>query len=74
MALLRRHPYPVVMVVDIANVCASGREMAKEQSLGAVLTYHAAGGFAPHESLSDRRLKQESCTLRERLSQCQIPN
>jgi len=41
-ALLQRHLDLTAVVVDIANVCAAGREIAEEQSLEARLTYHAA--------------------------------
>jgi predicted TPR repeat methyltransferase len=42
MALLRRYPDLSAVVVDIANVCAAGREIAVEQSLEERLTYHVA--------------------------------
>ena len=42
MALLRRWPDLRAVVVDIATVCAAGREIAEEQSLEDRLTYHAA--------------------------------
>jgi SAM-dependent methyltransferase len=42
MALLRRYPDLHAVVVDIANVCAAGREIAAEASVAARLTYHVA--------------------------------
>jgi predicted TPR repeat methyltransferase len=42
MALLRRCPDLSAVVVDIANVCAAGREIAAEQSLEDRLIYHVA--------------------------------
>jgi len=40
LALLRRHPHLTAVVVDIANVCAAGREIAAEQSLEDRISYH----------------------------------
>jgi SAM-dependent methyltransferase len=42
LALLRRYPRLRATVVDIANVCAAGREIAAEHSLEDRITYHAA--------------------------------
>jgi len=42
LALLRRYPRLTATVVDIANVCAAGREIAAEHSLEDRITYHAA--------------------------------
>ncbi len=42
LALLRRHPDLKAVVVDIANVCAAGREIAAENALQERITYHAA--------------------------------
>jgi predicted TPR repeat methyltransferase len=42
MALLRRNPDLSAVVVDIANVCSAGCEIAKEQSMETRLAYHAA--------------------------------
>jgi len=42
LAFLRRHPHLTAVVVDIANVCAAGREIAVETSMEERLTYHAA--------------------------------
>jgi predicted TPR repeat methyltransferase len=42
LALLRRYPRLRATVVDIANVCAAGREIAAEVSLADRITYHAA--------------------------------
>jgi SAM-dependent methyltransferase len=42
LALLRRYPHLTAVVVDIANVCAAGREIAAENSLGQRITYHVA--------------------------------
>jgi ubiquinone/menaquinone biosynthesis C-methylase UbiE len=42
LALLRRHPQLTATVVDIANVCEVGREIAMENSMEERLTYHAA--------------------------------
>lgn len=42
MALLRRYPALRATVVDIANVCAAGREIAAEQGLADRITYHPA--------------------------------
>ena len=42
MALLRRNPGLTAVVVDIANVCAAGREIAEEQSMETRLSYCAA--------------------------------
>lgn len=42
MALLRRNPDLSAVVVDIANVCSAGREIAGEQSMETRLAYHAA--------------------------------
>ena len=42
LALLRRCPGLTALVVDIANVCAAGREIAAEQSMEAWLTFQAA--------------------------------
>lgn len=42
MGLLRRHPHLSSVVVDIANVCAAGREIAVENAMEERLTYHAA--------------------------------
>jgi len=41
-ALLRRNPQMMAMVVDVANVCAAGREIAAENSMAERLTFHAA--------------------------------
>lgn len=40
LALLRRHPELMSMVVDLANVCAAGREIAMENSMGERLIFH----------------------------------
>lgn len=42
MAMLRRNPDLSAVVVDIANVCSAGREIAEEQSMETRLAYHAA--------------------------------
>jgi SAM-dependent methyltransferase len=42
LALMRRYPRLRATVVDIANVCAAGREIAAESSLGDRITYHEA--------------------------------
>jgi predicted TPR repeat methyltransferase len=42
LALLRKHPHSTAVVVDIANVCAAGREIAAEQSMEKRITYHTA--------------------------------
>ncbi len=42
LALLRRHPHLTAVVVDIANVCVAGREIAAENSMEERLTYQAA--------------------------------
>ncbi len=42
MALMRRNPELRAVVVDIANVCSAGREIAEEQSMDARLAFHAA--------------------------------
>jgi len=42
LALLRRNPGLSAVVVDIANVCAAGREIARENALEDRITYHAA--------------------------------
>jgi len=42
LALLGRHPHLTAVVVDIANVCVAGREIAVENSMEERLTYHAA--------------------------------
>jgi predicted TPR repeat methyltransferase len=41
MELLRRYPDLSSVVVDIANVCAAGREIAAENAMEGRLTYHA---------------------------------
>ena len=42
LALLRSYPNLTALVVDIANVCAAGREIAAEQAMEARLTFRAA--------------------------------
>jgi predicted TPR repeat methyltransferase len=42
LALLRRHPGLSATVVDLANVCDAGREIAAEGSLAERITYHPA--------------------------------
>jgi len=42
LALLRRYPQVTAVVVDIANVCAAGREIAAEHGLEERITYHVA--------------------------------
>lgn len=43
LALLSRHPNLTALIVDIANVCAVGREIAGEHSMGEErIAYHAA--------------------------------
>lgn len=42
LALLRRHPDLTAVVVDIANVCAAGREIAAGTPMAGRITYHAA--------------------------------
>jgi predicted TPR repeat methyltransferase len=42
MGLLRRHPDLSSVVVDIANVCAAGREIAAENAIEERLTYHTS--------------------------------
>jgi predicted TPR repeat methyltransferase len=42
MALLGRNPNLSAVVVDIANVCEAGREIARENSMAERVTYHAA--------------------------------
>lgn len=42
LALARRHPRLTAVVVDIANVCAAGREIAAENALEHRVTYHPA--------------------------------
>jgi predicted O-methyltransferase YrrM len=41
LALLRRHPGLSATVVDIANVCAAGREIAAENGMEERIAYHA---------------------------------
>jgi SAM-dependent methyltransferase len=41
LALLRRHPDLSATVVDIANVCAAGREIAAENGMEERIVYHA---------------------------------
>ncbi|MHA2143719.1 MAG: methyltransferase, partial [Candidatus Thorarchaeota archaeon] len=41
-ALLKQHSHLTAVVVDIANVCAAGREIAKEKSMDERVTYHSA--------------------------------
>ena len=45
LALARRHPALVATVVDMANVCAAGREIARENSLEKRVTFHPADFF-----------------------------
>jgi demethylspheroidene O-methyltransferase len=45
MALLRRHPDLEAVVVDVANVCAAGREIAIENDLQDRIHYHPADFF-----------------------------
>ncbi len=42
LALLRRYPELTATVVDISTVCATGREIAAENSLADRITYHPA--------------------------------
>jgi SAM-dependent methyltransferase len=42
LAFLRRYPRLTATVVDVANVCAAGREIATEAALEDRITYHAA--------------------------------
>lgn len=42
LALLRRYPHLTAVVVDIANVCAAGREIAAENSMERRISYHVA--------------------------------
>jgi hypothetical protein len=42
LALLRSYPNLTALVVDIANVCAAGREIAAEKAMEARLTFRAA--------------------------------
>jgi SAM-dependent methyltransferase len=42
LALLRRNPGLSAVVVDIPNVCAAGREIARENGMEDWITYHAA--------------------------------
>jgi SAM-dependent methyltransferase len=42
LALLRRNPGLSAVVVDIPNVCAAGREIARENGMEDRITYHAA--------------------------------
>lgn len=42
LALLRRYPHLTATVVDMADVCEAGREIAMENSMEDRLTYHAA--------------------------------
>jgi SAM-dependent methyltransferase len=42
LALLRRHHHLTAVVVDIANVCAAGREIAAENSMEDRITYYEA--------------------------------
>ncbi len=42
LALLRHHPNLIAVVVDIANVCDTGREIAAETPMAKRITYHAA--------------------------------
>lgn len=42
MALLRLCPHMTAVVVDIANVCAAGRELAAESPVAERIRYHAA--------------------------------
>lgn len=41
-ALLRRHPQLEAVVIDIASVCAAGREIARKNGLQDRITYHPA--------------------------------
>ena len=47
-ALLRRHPQLTAVVFDIHNVCAAGREIARENALGDRVTYQS-GDFIHDE-------------------------
>ncbi|MHA2003412.1 MAG: methyltransferase [Candidatus Thorarchaeota archaeon] len=40
--LLKQHSHLTAVVVDIANVCAAGQEIAKEESMEKRVTYHSA--------------------------------
>jgi SAM-dependent methyltransferase len=42
LALLRRYPQLVAVVLDIANVCVAGREIAQENALEGRISYQAA--------------------------------
>ncbi len=42
LALLRRHPDLTAVVVDIANVCAAGRQIAADTPVAGRITYYAA--------------------------------
>jgi SAM-dependent methyltransferase len=42
LALLRRYPRLEAVVLDIANVCVAGREIAEENSLAGRISYQAA--------------------------------
>jgi ubiquinone/menaquinone biosynthesis C-methylase UbiE len=42
LALLRRYPHLTAVVVDIASVCAAGRDLAVENSMEDRITYHTA--------------------------------
>jgi predicted O-methyltransferase YrrM len=42
LALLRKYPNLTCTVIDIENVCAAGREIAKEHPVRDRITYHAA--------------------------------
>lgn len=42
LALLRRYPRLTAVVIDIANVCSAGQEIAQENSLSDRIDYHAA--------------------------------
>lgn len=42
LALLRRYPHLTAVVVDIANVCAAGREIAADTRMAGRITYHEA--------------------------------
>ncbi len=46
LALARRHPQLTAVVVDIANVCTAGREIAAENALEHRVTYHPADFLA----------------------------
>ena len=77
LALLQRHPELSATVVDLANVCDAGREIAAERSLTERIAYHPADflqdGFRSGSGVRRQRLQRSAVPESTKLVESRWP-